>query len=64
MQKALLFASNRSSLIAISSRARAMDSRMMEIDALSAKVPFDKANKVELAQWNRLMREKQTIGLH
>jgi hypothetical protein len=41
-----------------------MDSRMMEIDALSAKVPFDKANKVELAQWNRLMREKQTIGLH
>jgi len=41
-----------------------MDSRMMEIDALSAKVPLDKANKVELAQWNRLMREKQTIGLH
>jgi len=64
MQKALLFASNRSSLIAISSRARAMDSRMMEIDALSAKVPLDKANKVELAQRNRLMREKQTIGLH
>jgi len=64
MQKALLFASNRSSLIALSSRARAMDSRMMKIDALSAKVPLDKANKVELAQRNRLMREKQTIGLH
>jgi len=29
-----------------------------------SEVPFDKANKVELAQWNRLMREKQTIGLH
>jgi len=41
-----------------------MDSRMMKIDALSAKVPLDKANKVELAQRNRLMREKQTIGLH